>query len=61
MFEELEKINTRPRPFEFYTADVLWTDEHTSLQMLSYHLNSEVDLSSRNSVHPWAAVGVRGL
>lgn len=48
MFEELEKINTRPEPFEFYTASELWTDEHTSKQMLSFHLNEEVDLSSRN-------------
>ena len=49
MYEELEKLNTRPKPFEFYTADELWTDEHTSEQMLSYHLNEEVDLSSRNT------------
>ena len=49
MFEELEKINTRPKPFEFYTANELWTDEHTSEQMLSYHLNEGVDLSSRNT------------
>ena len=49
MFRSLEKINTRPEPFQFYTADSLWTDEHTSEQMLSYHLNGEVDLSSRNS------------
>ncbi|MHC4368291.1 MAG: class I SAM-dependent methyltransferase [Planctomycetota bacterium] len=49
MFEELEKINTRPKPFEFYTASDLWTDEHTSKQMLSYHLNEQVDLSSRNT------------
>ncbi len=49
MFEELEKINSRPKPFEFYTASELWTDEHTSKQMLSYHLNEEIDLSSRNA------------
>ena len=49
MFEELEKINTRPKPFEFYTASDLWTDEHTSKQMLSFHLNEEIDVSSRNS------------
>ncbi len=30
MFNELEKTNTRPKPFEFYTASDLWTDEHTS-------------------------------
>jgi 2-polyprenyl-3-methyl-5-hydroxy-6-metoxy-1,4-benzoquinol methylase len=50
MFEELEKINTRPKPFEFYTASELWTDEHTSKQMLSFHLNEEIDVSSRNAV-----------
>ncbi|MFC2013110.1 SAM-dependent methyltransferase [Chloroflexota bacterium] len=49
IFEELEKINTRPKPFEFYTASDLWTDEHTSKQMLSFHLNEEIDVSSRNS------------
>jgi len=49
MFEELEKINTRPVPFEFYTASDLWTDEHTSKQMLSFHLNEEIDVSSRNA------------
>lgn len=47
IFEELEQINKRPRPFEYYTADDLWTDEHTSKQMLSYHLNGEIDVSSR--------------
>ena len=48
MFEEIEDINNRPEPFEFYTASDLWTDEHTSEQMLKYHLNEDVDLSSRN-------------
>ena len=55
MFEELENINTRPKPFEFYTARDLWTDEHTSEKMLSFHLNEDVDVSSRNvkfMVHP---------
>ena len=49
MFEELENINSRPKPFEFYTASDLWADEHVSEQMLSFHLNEEVDLSSRNT------------
>lgn len=49
MFEELEKINERPDPFEFYTASDLWTDEHTSAQMLSFHLNESIDISSRNA------------
>ena len=48
MFDKLEKINLRPVPFQFYTADELWTDEHTSQKMLEYHLNESVDLSSRN-------------
>jgi len=49
MFETLERINERPEPFQFYTASDLWTDEHTSAQMLSYHLNDDIDLSSRNT------------
>lgn len=49
MFEQLEKINERPKPFEFYTAGDLWTDEHTSKMMLSYHLNADIDVSSRNA------------
>jgi len=48
MFKELEKIHTRPKPFEFYTANDLWADEHTSKQMLAFHLNEEIDVSSRN-------------
>jgi SAM-dependent methyltransferase len=49
MFEELERINKRPKPFEFYTASDLWTDEHTSEQMLAFHLNGNIDVSSRNA------------
>ncbi len=49
MFDELEAINARPRPFEFYTASELWTDEHTSQQMLSFHLNEHVDAASRSA------------
>jgi 2-polyprenyl-3-methyl-5-hydroxy-6-metoxy-1,4-benzoquinol methylase len=48
MFQELKEINLRPEPFQFYTAEELWTDEHTSKQMLEYHLNESVDMSSRN-------------
>ncbi|MBN2375638.1 MAG: class I SAM-dependent methyltransferase [Sedimentisphaerales bacterium] len=48
MFEELKKINERPGVFEFYTAEELWTDEHTAREMLKYHLNEAVDISSRN-------------
>ena len=48
MFKELEEINLRPEPFQFYTAGELWTNEHTSKQMLEYHLNESIDVSSRN-------------
>jgi 2-polyprenyl-3-methyl-5-hydroxy-6-metoxy-1,4-benzoquinol methylase len=48
MFKELEAINSCPKPFQYYTAEALWTDEYTSKQMLKYHLNESVDLSSRN-------------
>ena len=50
MFEVLEKINTRPKPFEFYTAIDLWTDDHSSKQMLVFHLDEEIDAASRNTV-----------
>jgi cyclopropane fatty-acyl-phospholipid synthase-like methyltransferase len=48
MFKDLVEINRRPEPFQFYTANELWTEEHTAKQMLSYHLNDEVEASSRN-------------
>jgi len=47
MFDQLELINERPQPFEFYTAADLWTDDHTSKQMLACHLNADIDVSSR--------------
>ena len=48
MFKELKEINSRPAPYQFYTSDELWADEHTSKQMLEYHLNESIDVSSRN-------------
>jgi len=48
MYEDLLEINARPKPFEYYTASDLWTDEHTSKKMLEYHLNESLDLASRN-------------
>lgn len=49
MFEALERINRRPEPFQYYTASDLWTDEHTSKQMLAFHLDENIDVSSRNT------------
>lgn len=48
MFSQLKEINSRPAPFQYYTAAELWTNEHTSKQMLEYHLNESIDVSSRN-------------
>ncbi len=50
MFKELKEINSRPAPFQFYTADELWSNEYTSKQMLEYHLNEAIDVSSRNKI-----------
>lgn len=47
MFEQLEQVNKRPAPFEVYTAGELWDDDHISKQMLAFHLNEDVDVSSR--------------
>jgi len=49
MFKTLEEINSLPAPFEFYIAADLWTNEHTAQQMLQYHLNDDIEASSRNS------------
>lgn len=49
MFNELADINKKPKPFEFYTTEDLWTNEHTSKKMLELHLNESVDAASRNS------------
>jgi SAM-dependent methyltransferase len=49
VFDELREINKRPGPFEFYTAEDLWADEHTSKRMLEYHLNGSIDVSSRKT------------
>lgn len=49
MFEDLERINRRPEPFEFDTTRELWTDKHTSKQMLSFHLDGERNVASRST------------
>ncbi len=57
LFKEIKEINSRPAPFQFYTADELWADEHTSKQMLKYHLNESIDVSSRNKNFIDSSVG----
>ncbi|MBT5528956.1 MAG: class I SAM-dependent methyltransferase, partial [Cytophagia bacterium] len=48
MFKDLEEINSRPSPFQFYTTDALWTDKHTSKKMLESHLNEDFEVSIQN-------------
>jgi len=48
MFKPLQKINSPPNPYEFYTAETLWNDPHISQKMLEFHLNPNVDPASRN-------------
>ena len=47
IFNQLDEINRRPEPFQFYTVEDMWTDEYISQQMLDYHLNPDIDVSSR--------------
>ena len=49
MYQQLDKINERPKPFQFYTARDLWTDEHTSAHMLRHHLDESSDVASRRA------------
>jgi SAM-dependent methyltransferase len=50
MYTQLIKINNKPKPFEIYSAEVLWNTPHISRKMLAYHLDENVDLASRNKV-----------
>ncbi len=47
LYERLKSINARPAPYEYYTADVLWTDPHIAKQMLKFHLDQGNDAASR--------------
>lgn len=49
LFDQLETIDRRPEPFAAYTASDLWTDDHTSQQMLAFHLDGSIDISSRRA------------
>jgi SAM-dependent methyltransferase len=47
MYELLNDISRRPKPFSRYTAKELWTRPHLARQMLDFHLSQETDLASR--------------
>ena len=49
LFAALKSVNEKPPAFSVHTAKELWTDEHTSGQMLAFHLNGEIDVSSRRT------------
>ena len=46
LFNELELISGRPKPFEFYTSPTLWNDPHISKGMLTAHLEPSHDAAS---------------
>ena len=48
MFDKLEEINRKPEAFDLYTAESLWADEYRSKNMLAFHLDEIIDVSSRN-------------
>lgn len=50
MYTFLNKINACPKPFQYYTAEILWNDDHISKQMLAMHLDENRDPASRNKV-----------
>ncbi len=56
MFLELQRLNERPAVFSQHTTADLWTDPHTSAQMLRHHLDGSVDISSHRTAFIEAAV-----
>lgn len=48
MFEDLKEIFKKPQPYENSNPLDLWNNPHISEQMLSAHLNPELDAASRN-------------
>jgi 2-polyprenyl-3-methyl-5-hydroxy-6-metoxy-1,4-benzoquinol methylase len=48
LFEFLQEVSRRPDPFSEHTARDLWNDPHIAERMLAYHLDSAVDVASRN-------------
>ena len=48
MFKEFEKVNQRPKPFEYYTAKDLWTNEQVANRMLEFSHNPEENSQNRS-------------
>ena len=49
LYKKLDRIVEKPDPFSAYTAEALWADPHTSKKMLSFHLDPDIDVSSRRA------------
>ncbi len=49
MYNELSEALERPEVFSAYTIQDMWDDPHVSRQMLAYHLDPDVDISSRRA------------
>jgi SAM-dependent methyltransferase len=56
LFRELQQINERPAVFSQLTTAALWTDPHISEQMLRFHLDGSVAISSQTTEFIDAAV-----
>ncbi len=48
MYKQLNQATHRPVVWSSYTAETLWTEPHIAKQMLSYHLNPEINAASRS-------------
>lgn len=48
MYDFLEDINNKPEIYSTYSPGDLWNDPHISKMLLMCHMNSEIDMASRN-------------
>ena len=47
MYAQLQQAFARPKPYQYYTAELLWNDPHISAQMLKFHLDEDAEPASR--------------
>ncbi|MBN1403629.1 MAG: methyltransferase domain-containing protein [Opitutales bacterium] len=47
LYKALERVNERPKPYEFSTASELWCDPYRAEQMLKAHLDPDNGMASR--------------
>lgn len=48
MYYQLEEINRRPETYSTYSPGDIWNDPHISKMLLMCHMDSEIDMASRN-------------